>query len=206
VGGSDVWVDWNPSRGGRFTVFAELLEKPMDGLLGNARDELVVTVDSSGRLRGHAEKVGSRRANGEVELVGKQHFPGLLDLRRATLTVEEVLSEESASGELLRGRRGASILPLTLRARPGSRRNRALFESEDSEPELEIEVELDPRKTILKVRLEAEDGQIARPAECATGKTAELGTRLTLEDGLNPPVVLGWLQPWRCGPGQLRAR
>jgi len=65
-------------------------------------------------------------------------------------------------------------------------------------------VELDPEQTTLKLRLDADGGQIVRPVECAIGDTAEPGTRLTLEDGLNPPLVLGWLQPWTCGPGQLR--
>ena len=159
-------------------------------------------------LTGKAEKVGSGRSNGKVSLQGKHPLSGALDLSKASLTIENVLTEGSGAGELLRGANGASSLPQTFRARRGATVTQALFESADgAQPKFRVELKnRDPKKGMLELNLRAEDAFIATPSRCAASQRTGLTTRLTLNDGVHPAQVLEWTQPWQCEGDRLTTR
>ena len=138
--------------------------------------------------------MGSGQLNGKVRLQGKQPLSGALDLGKASLTLQNVLTEENGAGELLRGGNGAGILPQIFTARPGGTATQAHFESADgAQPSVLLEVKnRDPKKGILEFTLKAEDGVIVTSRRCAANsQRTGLTTRLTLNDGVHPGAGIG---------------
>jgi hypothetical protein len=128
--------------------------------------------------------------------------PRRWDLGKASLTLQNVLTEQNGAGELLRGGNGAGILPQIFTARPGGTATQAHFESADgAQPSFRLEVKnRDPKKGILEFTLKAEDGVIVTSRRCAANsQRTALTTRLTLNDGVHPVQVLEWKQAWHAG-------
>jgi len=132
---------------------------------------------------------------------------GTLDLRVATVTVTALL-REIAGGELVRGGE-APFLPVTLRARRGSKDTAAIFETPAGvRPSVEIEVkQRDPKKGEVEFSLKVDRAIIPlAPKGCdPRGRNAvRLRTSIAIEDSSRKVLEVNPELSWRCGRNELR--
>ena len=166
-----------------------------------------VTVDCPGEFAGKAEGVGDGDEKGKVRFSGKVPAAGTLDLRVATVTVTALL-REIAGGELVRGGE-APFLPVTLRARRGSKDTAAIFETPAGvRPSVEIEVkQRDPKKGEVEFSLKVDRAIIPlAPKGCdPRGRNAvRLRTSIAIEDSSRKVLEVNPELSWRCGRNELR--
>jgi hypothetical protein len=157
-------------------------------------------------LQGKAEQVGDASGRGKVTISAKAPFTGAIELRTATLRLQEMLVEQAGAGELVRGSGGASFLPLVLSPAPGAKANQSIYASNGSQPSVRIEVKnRHTEKGPLELSLKIEQATILPASGCDGNESVRLRTRLTLDDQVNPVFNLDVEQPWRCKNGKLVA-
>jgi hypothetical protein len=217
--GSYVWFDWIPRVPGKHKIFAQLQSHANDPNLENHTDTLDVQVSGRGLIepiccatistfKGKAEKVGSGLAHGKVSLSGTVTRVGTVDLRAATVTLQDLLNEADGAGELVQGPGGGELLPLTLLARPGSKANEAIFEtSSGAQPKVRVELkQRDPEKGELEFSIKAERVLVRSPVRCqgAGEPRTLLTTSLTLNEGIQGPTEVSIESSWQCRSNELR--
>jgi hypothetical protein len=197
-------VKFRPRTCGPHTVFVVAQ--------GTATGTATVPVDcppaGSGEFAGKAEQVGGGAEKGKVSFSGKVPAAGTLDLRVATVTVTALL-REIGGGELVRGGGGAAFLPVTLRARRGSKATAAIFETPAGvRPSVEIEVkQRDPKKGEVEFSLKVDRATIpVAPKGCDPrgGNAVRLRTSIAIEDSSRKALEVNPELSWRCGRNELR--
>ena len=196
-------VKFRPRTCGPHTVFVVAQS--------TATGTATVTVDcppAPGKFAGKAEGVGGGAEKGKVSFSGKVPAAGTLDLRVATVTVTALL-REIGGGELVRGGGGAPFLPVTLRARRGSKATAAIFETPAGvRPSVEIEVkQRDPKKGEVEFSLKVDRATIPlAPKGCdPRGRNAvRLRTSIAIEDSSRKVLEVNPELSWRCGRNELR--
>jgi hypothetical protein len=197
-------VKFRPRTCGPHTVFVVAQ--------GTATGTATVPVDcppaGSGEFAGKAEQVGGGAEKGKVSFSGKVPAAGTLDLRVATVTVTALL-REIGGGELVRGGGGAAFLPVTLRARRGSKATAAIFETPAGvRPSVEIEVkQRDPKKGEVEFSLKVDRATIPlAPKGCDPrgGNAVRLRTSIAIEDSSRKALEVNPELSWRCGRNELR--
>jgi len=157
-------------------------------------------------LQGKAEKVGGAAGSGKVTISTKASFSGPIDLRNATLRLQQVLVEQAGAGELVRGSGGAQFLPIQLRPQPGAKAGQAVFATvAGALPGVTIQVKsTNSDGGQLQLSLKIEGATVVQAAGCATAASVGLRTRLTLDDQVDPAFDLNVEQPWQCKKGELK--
>jgi len=157
-------------------------------------------------LTGSASRVGQVAAPGKetgakVGMVEKFTLSGFVDLGASTLTIQSLLDEPGGASELVNGLGGVDLLPLTLAALPGGKPNYAIFETPSGAlPKVRVEMQT-KGQNIYDWLLRLERTTIpAFPQRCTGGSrpTTSLATSFTIDDGVNPPVEVSTVKPWRC--------
>jgi len=147
-----------------------------------------------------------RRANkldttdkGKLHVAGETNLPVDMDLADLRVSVENLLDEIGAKGELV-----DVILPLTLT--PGTRTaKKAVFASESGvEPNVKVILRR-PKAGAEKVKItvKAARATIDRPAACESSESASLETGLNVHDGQQVTRVSG-IASWKCKKKGLR--
>jgi hypothetical protein len=155
-------------------------------------------------ITGAANRVGEPTDSGQVAMSGNFLADENISLASATVTIDQVLSEASDIGELVRGAGGAYLLPLTLQARPGGNATGAIFETPTGvQPSFRIELRRrNPSRAQYDFTLRVNRTTIPEvPRGCPAGAT--LGTSFTMMDGVKS-VTVRTARAWRCSRGQLR--
>jgi hypothetical protein len=144
---------------------------------------------------GSAKRLGEAGA-GNVGMLVKFEFAAAIDLSTSTITIHSLLDEAGGAGELV------AELPVTLEARPGSRPNGAIFETPpQARPKFRVEVQTKGDEGLFSFLSRVEFATIAFPLLCPPGSRpprTNLATHFTIDDGVNPPVVVALTHAWRC--------
>ncbi len=204
TGNSCVWVrNFRPKTLGRQTLYAEILEHPDDGRLGNAVDTLDILVEPIptppvNRAKGIARKVSSGRENGRLNLKARFTDKRRFDLSDAVVVFDKILFETNSTRtnpELIAGLSGTSGQPLVLNADRRSSKNRAVFRSRPEQgPRVLLLLERRNRK--LTAKLWISGAEILAPEFCRG--TTRLETKFRVLDGEQAPFDLTFTRPWQC--------
>jgi hypothetical protein len=188
-----------------------------DGGKGQVRWGLASTNEFSGSsgvtfgpanstVTGSANRVGlvpppGKDAAAQVRILVKFTTAAPANLGASTVTIDSLLNERGGAGELVKGTDGVNLLPMTLFARPGSTPTAAIFETPSRAiPKVRLEVQT-KGQNLFDWLLRVDRGTIpAFPELCTGGSrlTTNLLTQFTIDDGINPPVPISTVQPWRC--------
>jgi len=142
------------------------------------------------RFTGKAHGVGLGERGG-AGITGRFTSGGSIGLGAdsATVTITSLFNEAVGAGEVV------ANLPLTLVADPRNNANVGIFKTPPgSLPIAEITIGALGRGR-FNFRLNVSKSTIAVPNECPT---TDLTTSFTIDDGVNPPVVVTTEKPWRC--------
>jgi len=145
-------------------------------------------------VTGSAGRLGEAGA-GNIGMLPKFSFTGTINVATSTVTIDNLLNEVDGAGELVAG------LPSILTARPGGRPNAAIFETRSGAiPKIRVEIQTKDGKAYDFV-LREEKATIALPLLCppsARTPRTNLTTSFTIDDGVNPAVLVSTEQAWRC--------
>jgi hypothetical protein len=160
-------------------------------------------------VQGSASNVGSGTDSGSVRVSGRFRVDRPLDLGRSNLTLSELLDEIGGAGELVRGRGGAPLVPITLTPRTGSKPSAAIYETASgARPSVRVEVKTrDARTGLMEFSIVADRATIPnRTSSCAASgsSTAELTTAFSLWGSVGAPVSVHASVDWRCSGSTLR--
>lgn len=162
-------------------------------LVSLSRGEIVKISQTS--VTGSAKRLGEAGA-GNVGMLVKFEFAGAIDLSTSTITIHSLLDEAGGAGELV------AELPVTLEALPGGRPNGAIFETPpQARPKFRVEVQTKGDEGLFSFLSRVEFATIAFPLLCPPGSRpprTNLATHFTIDDGVNPPVVVALTHAWRC--------
>ena len=143
--------------------------------------------------------VGPTRPTGFLRASTSAWVPPTLDLRKVRVSLGAVLEEEGGGELALRGSlTPAAVPPDTPLVPRGVRKDTGLFVSPaGGVPNVVVRLLVQAGK--LQADLTASGIGAREPDDCAgaTPKT-ELMTRLTVQDGTNPPISLRALDRWNC--------
>jgi hypothetical protein len=148
-------------------------------------------------LAAKANRVGETEStSAQVRISGTFPFSGAIDLSTSTVTIDDLLNEMGGAGEL--GQRVST----TLTARPGGNPNAAIYETPDGiRPTFRMEIKnRDPENPVFEFNLRVDRATISAFPELCEGEppTTDLTTSFSIDDGVNPPVVVSTVQRWRC--------
>lgn len=162
---------------------------------------------------GRARKVGTGRDGGQVRLSGRFTAPRAIRLDQATLKLWRLLDEVGLGHgshrlELTRRADEASLLPITLQARAGSKPNAAIYQTASGvRPSVWMEVKTrDPRTGLTEFLISVDRATILGPERCAGAPhpSTLLETRFSLHDAGSLPIAVQAKLHWECLPGELR--
>ncbi|HYC53602.1 MAG TPA: hypothetical protein VEL28_01505 [Candidatus Binatia bacterium] len=145
-------------------------------------------------LRGSATKLGSVGGRSGIALSGEFVANDPVILNQATITIHSLLRELEGGEELVAG------LPLTLHVQPGSKLRSARYGTAFGvRPKARIDIPANrtiPGSFILNLQT----ADIAFPQLCSTppGSRTTLETSFTIDDGVNPPIVVEGEVDWNC--------
>jgi hypothetical protein len=154
-------------------------------------------------------------ADGRVKLYGRFTYgTRLLDLASATITLEALLDElgAGAAGELTSRGDGSPVLPLQVTARKGGRRFQALYETLGAaRPSVKFEIKRRPRNgnDYYFLLIVKGIGILKFPRLCLdvngeiTKALTTMEMRYTIDDGVEPAVLVRARGNFRCGPTDL---
>jgi hypothetical protein len=174
----------------------------MSGSAGYTTGPFIANVTGSTNRVGVVPPPGND-AGAQVRVLVKFPFVEPVNLGAATVTLNSLLVElgPDGAGELVTGTDGVPILPLILTARPGGGPDAAIFETPlRSIPKVLLEIQT-KGQGLFDWLLKVDRGTIpVFPQLCAGAPrlTTDLTTSFTIDDGVNPPVVVSTEQPWRC--------
>jgi len=143
------------------------------------------------RLSGSAQGLGRGPERGRLGLIERVTVTAPLDLASpvVTVTIAHLLNEIQGAGELVDG------LPLTLRVEPGNDAALATFSTTPgARPVVRLSIRARSRG-VLDLVLKLTGAAIDRPVACTP---TMLMTSVTIDDGINPAVVLPLAQAWNC--------
>jgi hypothetical protein len=144
-------------------------------------------------LRGAVSKLGSD-ARSTIMLSGEFVLSTPLEVSHLTVTFNKVLSENGGAGELLGG------LPAVLRVAPGAKPKTATFTSATgAKPKMRLDIPAS-RTAPSSFLLNVQSGTIGFPDLCSGGRTSatSLTLSMSLDDGINPTVVVTGTVKWDC--------
>lgn len=151
---------------------------------------LIDAVDAFGEARG----LGS--ADGTVEITSAYRMDNkIIDLDQTEITIEAGLLEES--GDLIPSIAGMTLNQIDETAEAGSR---ALFGSGAVSPD--VTVELDDTDGVLTMDFRADNVEILESLTCRDEDQTPIEFFMTLNDGVNEPLVLEVLGHWDCLEGE----
>ncbi len=158
---------------------------------------------SPATVSGTVQNTGSNKANGSIAISGRFTIPSGIQLQRATLTFDKVLSEDAASGELVRASNADAIdLPIVLVAQSGSDDVRATYltEGNPSGPRVRVRIKVvkntDP---LANFQINVNRALITSPSACtSTQSTATLHTRMIANDGVHASAAIDGNLEWDC--------
>lgn len=174
-------------------------------------------------FHGTATDIGIQRGPGqtggvEFRVSGTFVYPGATNLGAVTARFDYLHAElgPGGRGELLKTVDEAALLPITLVTRPRSEPNEAVYETPGRfRPQFRFSVKNRfPKSGIFEFALRV-DRALARkqPNLCTFTPTdgrdrTNMTISFTLDDGVNPPLVVTTTQSWECNLDgfQMRAR
>ncbi len=187
-------VPFQPKACGLRPIFVQA--HPMDGAtetLGTV-DVVVCPPLVPICLTGTVTGMASEWDNGMVRLTGEFQLIEPLDLSTARLTIRTLLEE-------MRTRLVPETAGLELEPEPGSTMNRAVFKTEQGDPEVRVNVTI-KENNILRLELQVERAAIASPRLCnGMPPKTELTTNILIEDGWHGSAHIWMTTPWRCDAG-----
>jgi len=142
-------------------------------------------------------------AGAQIGVLMKFPLDEAVNLATSTVRIHSVLGEagEGGAGELIKGTDGVDLVPITFSARPDARPNGAIFETGPGVlPKARLEIQT-KGQGVYDWLLRVDRATIpAFPNLCTGGRrlTTKLTTSFTIDDGVNPPVVVETVKPWRC--------
>lgn len=148
------------------------------------------------KFRGLATHVTRSR----VRLHGSFRLAHGLTLNGGTIVSLDRLLAETDGNELATTLRGATLTPVTLsQPTPSDGGHTAVFSTVLEGTEVKMEL-IRRRGDILDVAISATPVLVQQPAECVadTVAVAPLETRVVIDDGFNPRVVLSTQGDWAC--------
>lgn len=132
---------------------------------------------------------------GMVNLSGVMESTASLDLRTATITLNQILDDNGE--ELVMGMTG----PIAMTARSGATATHAKFISAAG-PDVVMEVmELPLIGYVVKITVGRT--AVGRPSTCGWFGSANLGTAFTINDGVHPALKVQGVDQWSCMPFSL---
>jgi hypothetical protein len=157
---------------------------------------------------GKAQNVGVNKDSGNLRLSGRFTAPSAMRLDLATITLTDLLDEETGVGELSRRPGGGELLPLTLTARTGGKATAAKYQT-PSGAKPSVTVEVKTRDTVTRAMEFSitvdRDSMPVRPSECGgTPSRTDLHTSFTIDDGRGFPLRVSATLPWQCRGTELR--
>lgn len=138
-----------------------------------------------------------------VRISGHFVLPAPIELDDATVTITEPLDEVGGVGELT-----GDILPVTLTAGPGSKRNRGFYRTRPGK-QLSMSMEIKTRhhrRGLMEFSIMLDRATMSvGPARCAGGPrpTTRFETSFDLRVG-SRRVVVGAILPWQCRGSKLK--
>jgi hypothetical protein len=164
-------------------------------------------------FRGTATDIGIQRGPGqtggvEFRVYGTFVYPGTINLAAATARFDALLAElgPGGQGELLTTVDDAPLVPITLVTRSGGKPDEAVYETPGRfRPQFRFSVQTRfPKSGIFEFALKV-DRALARqrPKLCVVDpkdkrSKSDMTISFTLDDHVNPPLVLTTTQPWEC--------
>ena len=161
-------------------------------------------------VKGHASEVGSGTDRGRVEIRGRFTAQNALALDQTTFTLTDLLDELGGGGELVKGRAGSALLPLTLQSRTSNKRDAAIFDTPRGlRPSVRMEVTTQNRKrNVYDFALTVDGVTIpVGPASC-TGRShpvARLKTAFMLAGSVGQDALVSATMDWTCLGTELSA-
>ena len=169
---------------------------------GVQEETITSSVDATELTVGTAENVGSSKNNGQIILRGRFTIPNGIQLQRANLTFNKILSEDSGSGELVRDANGSGArLPVVLATLSGSKPSNGLYATQGTKsPRVRVEVKaIKGLASEAKFLVVVDDAEINTPSACTGNKSvATLHTRMTANDGVHPVAAFDANLDWKC--------
>ncbi len=154
-------------------------------------------------LTGAAQNTGSNKANGSIVISGRFAIPSGIQLQRATLTFDKMLSEDAGSGELVRASNADAIdLPIVLVTQSGSNDVRATYSSEGnpSGPRVRVKIKVVKNTDPLALfQINVNRALITSPSACTSAQSvATLHTRMIANDGVHASAAIDGNLQWDC--------
>ena len=132
-------------------------------------------------------------------------MPKGIELHRANLSFNKLLSEDNGAGELVRDANGAaSKFPVVLATLGGSKASNGLYATQGTKsPRVRVQVKAVKAKVpTAKFVITVDRTRITNPAACRDNKSvAVLHTRLTANDGTHPAAAFDASLDWKCHRG-----
>ncbi len=161
------------------------------------------TTPSPAPVAGTTQNSGSNKANGSIVIKGSFTIPSGIQLQRASLTFDKLLSEDAASGELVRQADADAVdLPIVLVAQSGSNTARATYitEGDPSQPRVKVKIKVvkntDPRANL---QINVNKAVISSPSACTSSQSvATLHTRMIANDGIHASAAIDADLIWNC--------
>lgn len=158
---------------------------------------------STEELTGTASNVDTNKANGKVTIKGQFTVPQGIQLHRALLGFQKLLSEDAGAGELVRDEHGRPVqFPVTLQANKGGNQWAESYQTgTNSTPRVRVNITLNRRHpTEGDFKIDVNQAQLLSPNACS-GKPLEtqLHTRMIANDGTNPSAAVDANITWVCG-------
>jgi hypothetical protein len=180
----------------------QITADPGTTLPGTQIETITSGVTVAGPLMvGRGRDVGSNKANAQLTTRGQLAIPRRMQLQLAALTLEDLLREDSKTGELLRrndGSRGA--LPLTLAPIRGSSAEDAVYATKlGVTPEVRVNLTKNAaRPGQSSFQISVDDAQINSAVHCASRSTTLLHTRMTARDVRGQTAQFDADLVWSC--------
>jgi hypothetical protein len=152
-------------------------------------------------LTAKAGGVGEGARDASVVVAGRFTSGEAVDLASASVILSNVLLEVAEDRELVRAGTGDPILPVLLFARPGSKANSAVYESDQQiRPTFRLELKKrDPKAGLFEFRLRVDRATITKFPSCeSVPLAANLATTFVVDDNTNPLTFVSTTNPWRC--------
>jgi hypothetical protein len=146
---------------------------------------------------GRVDRIGT--STGSVNLAGHFAVSEPLDLGAATVTLRDIL-QEFGGATLVTNAGGGALPPMTLLAKRGSTAESAIFET-PARQRPSVRLALKKRGERLDVELRVDLATIQAPERCegtASLVTTLAAVHLSIDDGVNAPVILVPPHRWEC--------
>lgn len=168
---------------------------------GVQNETITSAVPSSTEVVGSAQRVGSNKPNGWLEIRGLFPTPKGIQLNKASLVLYNLLDEKSHVGELIRANDGTDMrLPVVISAISGSTTHTVYQTGRGVTPRVKVELNAGSHKDDLgKFQIVVDDAEISSPAACS-GKPSvtRLRTQIIASDGHHPDAVFNANLAWNC--------